>query len=119
MPIAYQFSTGAATLASDLGPTATNRAGIYYCEGDLTLSGDRTINGTLIIRGNLICNGSNIKITAADGYPELMLNDRPLFHYGTLDQGYWPDGVLTPPSDEARCPCSGIWIQKSSRSGER
>ena len=24
-----------------------------------------------------------------------------LFHYGTLDQGWWPDGLLTPPSDEA------------------
>jgi beta-galactosidase/beta-glucuronidase len=39
--------------------------------------------------------------TAADGHPQLMLNGRPLFQYGTLDQGYWPDGVLTPPSDEA------------------
>jgi beta-galactosidase/beta-glucuronidase len=39
--------------------------------------------------------------TASDGYPQLMLNNEPLFQYGTLDQGYWPDGVLTPPSDEA------------------
>ncbi|MBN2063825.1 MAG: hypothetical protein JW745_03405 [Sedimentisphaerales bacterium] len=29
------------------------------------------------------------------------LNNQPLFHYGTLDQGWWPDGLLTPPSDEA------------------
>ncbi|AQQ09728.1 Beta-galactosidase large subunit [Sedimentisphaera cyanobacteriorum] len=31
----------------------------------------------------------------------LMLNNKPLFHYGTLDQGWWPDGLHTPPSDEA------------------
>ncbi len=31
----------------------------------------------------------------------LHLNNKPLFHYGTLDQGWWPDGLHTPPSDEA------------------
>jgi beta-galactosidase/beta-glucuronidase len=36
-----------------------------------------------------------------DGFPALMLNNQPYFQYGTLDQGYWPDGLLTPPSDAA------------------
>jgi beta-galactosidase/beta-glucuronidase len=31
----------------------------------------------------------------------LCLNDEPLFEYGPLDQGYWPDGLYTPPTDEA------------------
>ncbi len=31
----------------------------------------------------------------------MFLNNKPLFHYGTLDQGWWPGGLLTPPSDEA------------------
>ncbi len=31
----------------------------------------------------------------------LTLNGQPIFHWGTLDQGWWPDGLLTPPSDEA------------------
>ncbi|MGV3505429.1 MAG: glycoside hydrolase family 2 protein [Adhaeribacter sp.] len=35
------------------------------------------------------------------GYERLMLNNQPLFHYGTLDQGWWPDGLLTPPSEAA------------------
>ena len=35
------------------------------------------------------------------GLPRLMLNDKPLFQVGPLDQGWWPDGLLTPPSDEA------------------
>ena len=29
------------------------------------------------------------------------LNNEFLFHYGTLDQGWWPDGLHTPPCDEA------------------
>ncbi|WP_030914014.1 glycoside hydrolase family 2 protein [Streptosporangium amethystogenes] len=37
----------------------------------------------------------------ADGVPRLLLNGRPYFHVGVLDQGYWPDGLYTPPSDEA------------------
>ncbi|MCL2300458.1 MAG: glycoside hydrolase family 2 [Firmicutes bacterium] len=35
------------------------------------------------------------------GTPRLMLNNAPYFHNGLLDQGYWPDGLLTAPSDEA------------------
>jgi beta-galactosidase/beta-glucuronidase len=35
------------------------------------------------------------------GRTRLCLNDRPLFQYGPLDQGYWPDGLYTPPSDDA------------------
>lgn len=31
----------------------------------------------------------------------LTLNGKPYFYRGVLDQGYWPDGILTPPSDEA------------------
>ncbi|MGN6781991.1 MAG: glycoside hydrolase family 2 protein [Marmoricola sp.] len=31
----------------------------------------------------------------------LLLNGEPLQHIGVLDQGYWPDGLLTPPSDDA------------------
>ena len=31
----------------------------------------------------------------------LCLNNRPVFQLGLLDQGYWPDGLYTPPSEEA------------------
>lgn len=33
--------------------------------------------------------------------PRLFLNNRPYFQNGLLDQGYWPDGGMTPPTDEA------------------
>ncbi|MBN2164205.1 MAG: hypothetical protein JXR25_15535 [Pontiellaceae bacterium] len=29
------------------------------------------------------------------------LNGEPIFHWGPLDQGWWPDGLLTPPSEKA------------------
>ena len=35
------------------------------------------------------------------GHKVFGLNNVPLFHNGLLDQGYYPDGLLTPPSDEA------------------
>ena len=37
----------------------------------------------------------------AAGRPCLTLNGKPVFHTGVLDQGYWPDGLYTAPSDEA------------------
>ncbi|MFC4454745.1 glycoside hydrolase family 2 protein [Deinococcus sonorensis] len=37
----------------------------------------------------------------AQGRPRLLLNNRPLFQLGVLDQGFWPDGLYTAPSDAA------------------
>ncbi len=36
-----------------------------------------------------------------DGNTRIFLNDKPYFQNGVLDQGYWPDGLYTAPSDEA------------------
>ena len=35
------------------------------------------------------------------GYKRMTLNGAPIFMYGPLDQGWWPDGLYTAPSDEA------------------
>ncbi|MBC9867976.1 MAG: glycoside hydrolase family 2 [Opitutae bacterium] len=32
---------------------------------------------------------------------QFTLNGEKIFHWGPLDQGWWPDGLLTPPADEA------------------
>ena len=37
----------------------------------------------------------------ADGIVRLELNNEPLFQFGLLDQGWWPDGLYTAPTDEA------------------
>lgn len=36
-----------------------------------------------------------------DGVQRPLLNGKFVFPFGTLDQGYWPDGIYTPPSVEA------------------
>ncbi|KAF2873922.1 glycoside hydrolase superfamily [Massariosphaeria phaeospora] len=35
------------------------------------------------------------------GIPRPLLNGEFLFQFGTLDQGWWPDGLMSPPSREA------------------
>lgn len=37
----------------------------------------------------------------AQGIARLCLNHEPYFQHGLLDQGYWPDGLLTAPCDAA------------------
>lgn len=39
--------------------------------------------------------------TDKDGIMRMMLNNKPIFHFGPLDQGWWPDGLYTAPTDEA------------------
>lgn len=41
------------------------------------------------------------RVKDANGHWRLTLNGKPVFHWGPLDQGWWPDGLLTPPSDAA------------------
>ncbi|TWT86136.1 Beta-galactosidase [Neorhodopirellula pilleata] len=41
------------------------------------------------------------KMKDANGDWRFTLNGETIFHWGPLDQGWWPDGLLTPPSDEA------------------
>ncbi len=36
-----------------------------------------------------------------NGIVRLELNNQPLFQFGPLDQGWWPDGLYTAPTDEA------------------
>ena len=43
----------------------------------------------------------SVDIQRVDGKPRIMLNNKPYFHNGLLDQGYWADGWYTAPSDKA------------------
>ena len=40
-------------------------------------------------------------LTDADGHKRISLNGESLFQLGPLDQGWWPDGLYTAPTDEA------------------
>ncbi|MEV7245232.1 PA14 domain-containing protein [Streptomyces sp. NPDC093248] len=43
----------------------------------------------------------SIAVEKVDGVPRTVLNGKPVFMMATLDQGFWPDGLHTAPSDEA------------------
>lgn len=62
---------------------------------DLTVtSGDDVVESYFGIRETAIAKDSA-------GHLRFTLNGKLIFHWGTLDQGWWPDGLLTPPSDAA------------------
>lgn len=42
-----------------------------------------------------------LSVATVNGTPWIALNNKPLFQFGTLDQGFWPDGVYTAPTEEA------------------
>jgi hypothetical protein len=43
----------------------------------------------------------SVAIQKVGGYQKLVLNGKPIFSLAQLDQGFWPDGLLTAPSDQA------------------
>ena len=42
-----------------------------------------------------------IGVGQSNGSTRILFNDQPVFQVGVLDQGYWPDGLYTAPTDEA------------------
>ncbi|MBQ1162614.1 glycoside hydrolase family 2 [Streptomyces sp. A73] len=42
-----------------------------------------------------------ISVETVDGKRRMVLNGKPVFSMATLDQGFWPDGLHTAPTDEA------------------
>jgi len=42
-----------------------------------------------------------LEVKQLGAYPRLCLNGKPYFFHGLLDQGYWPEGLLTPPAPES------------------
>ena len=41
-----------------------------------------------------------LSIGTVDGIPRILLNGKPYFFHGLLDQGYWQDGLCLPPDDD-------------------
>ena len=63
----------------------------YLYEFEITTGADR-VSGYFALRSWDIRN--------VDGIPRLCVNGKPRFFHGLLDQGYWPDGIYTPPSPD-------------------
>ena len=64
-----------------------------------------TVRVTLVGSGDTVDSYFGMRSIAvradASGARRLFLNGEPLFQYGLLDQGWWPDGLYTAPTDEA------------------
>ena len=59
-------------------------------------------NGGVIDSVQSYCGMRKIAFTKDDkGVNRLFLNNKPIFMYGPLDQGWWPDGLYTAPTDAA------------------
>ncbi|MEU0744236.1 PA14 domain-containing protein [Streptomyces sp. NPDC006134] len=43
----------------------------------------------------------SVAVEKVNGVPRTLLNGEPVFLMATLDQGFWPDGLHTAPTDEA------------------
>jgi hypothetical protein len=43
----------------------------------------------------------SVTVGAVGGQPHILLNGSFVFNLGTLDQGFWPDGIYTAPTDQA------------------
>lgn len=56
------------------------------------------------------------KIEVVDG--AVLLNNRPIYQRLVLDQGYWPESLITPPSDEA-IRTDVEWTKKLGYNGAR
>jgi len=42
-----------------------------------------------------------ISLGPVDGFTKILLNNQFVFEFGPLDQGFWPDGIYTAPTDDA------------------
>ena len=59
-------------------------------------------DGAVVDAARSYCAFRTVEVKAdAAGVPRVYLNGAPYFVRGVLDQGYWPDGLMTAPSDEA------------------
>ena len=66
------------------------------------------LNVTLKVDGKVVDSAKSYaalrkigKVRDEYGHLRATLNDKPIFMFGPLDQGWWPDGLYTAPTDEA------------------
>ena len=59
-------------------------------------------DGVVVDAAHSYCAFRTVEVKADEaGVPRVHLNGAPYFVRGVLDQGYWPDGLMTAPSDNA------------------
>ncbi|MDQ0585266.1 LamG-like jellyroll fold domain-containing protein [Streptomyces rishiriensis] len=68
----------------------------YLYDLDVTLTDGRSTD-----RVGSYFGMREVGVEKVGGFDKLVLNGKPIFSLATLDQGFWPDGLYTAPSDEA------------------
>lgn len=58
-------------------------------------------NGVPVDKIASYCGMRKIEVKKVGDTPRIFLNGKQIFQMGPLDQGWWPDGLYTAPSDEA------------------
>ncbi|MBP7934459.1 MAG: hypothetical protein KA354_07395 [Phycisphaerae bacterium] len=64
---------------------------------DLTLTHGATVVDTVTSYFGM----RKISLGTKDGFVKMLLNNEFVFQFGPLDQGFWPDGIYTAPTDDA------------------
>lgn len=101
-PFLYDLKTELVAVQDPFGATPRNQrprqpAAVRAAYAKATVTGAPldAVNGYFAMRKISVGPGP------IAGQPTLLLNNKVVFHNGPLDQGWWPGGLLTPPSDEA------------------
>ena len=91
--VEYNFTAGKPALLTidDMHPWSPEDPYLYDLELRL---GEDTVKSYFAMRKFSV-------ETDEKGVKRLFLNGKPYFFNGVLDQGYWPESLMTPPSDEA------------------
>ena len=89
----YDFEAGTPALLKlrEVKPWTPEKPYLYNIELSL---GDDRVESYFALRSVGVGEDRN-------GIKRLLLNGKPYFQNGVLDQGWWPDGLYTAPSDEA------------------
>jgi beta-galactosidase/beta-glucuronidase len=87
-----QLNTPTDVLMSDIEPWSPDSPTLYDVEISLP-EGDRVTSYFGMRKVEIRKDGA--------GYNRIFLNGSPLFGIGPLDQGWWPDGLYTAPTDAA------------------
>src|SRR5205085_4362981 len=88
---------GAALLLPILNPTLWTPTNPFLYDLDVTISNavSRVDSVTSYFGMRKISLGTN------NGFVKMLLNNQFVFQFGPLDQGFWPDGIYTAPTDDA------------------
>lgn len=100
-PFLYNLKVELVTVTDPFGDTPRNKrsrqdAPIIAAFANATVVG----NPVDVVTGYFAMRKISIGAGPVANQPVLLLNNKFVFQNGPLDQGWWPGGLLTPPSDE-------------------